>query len=370
MVNFLAVAQQLHHYLVQHHWQDNQLRGPDPGIRLNYRIGRFVKSYLPHFPWRDDLYYLQGQGYWLLGNLALLRCTDDPTYRTIAIACANSMLAEQRPDGAWDYPNPEWRGRVATAEGTWGCLGLIEAYRQLRDPAYLNSVLQWHDYLINVIGFQQQGEALSINYFANRVQHRVPNNSMIVLRFFAELSDVTGDASFLAPTAGLLNFIRSVQKPTGEFPYMVGNAENPSYQRPHFQCFQYNAFACLDLIRYFQLTGDAELLPIIHKVLDFLRTGVASDGHLDYQCGNHHRAVTYHAAAAAATFHQAAQLGIPDCAPLAERLYQYVLSQQRPAGDFLYSRRDYGLLSDRRSYPRYLAMILYHLLVSEVVCVS
>ena len=38
----------LHRYLVTNHWIGHTLIGPDSGIRFNYRIGRFIKSALPH----------------------------------------------------------------------------------------------------------------------------------------------------------------------------------------------------------------------------------------------------------------------------------------------------------------------------------
>ena len=53
-----------------------------------------------------------------------------------------------------------------------------------------------------------------------------------------------------------------------------------------------------------------------------------------------------------------------DFDPLVSRAYRWVLSNQRPDGRFAYhSRANYGVLSDRRSYPRYLSMMLFHLLL-------
>ncbi len=40
----LQAAISLHRYMVGRHWTGHALVGPDPGIRFNYRIGRFVKS--------------------------------------------------------------------------------------------------------------------------------------------------------------------------------------------------------------------------------------------------------------------------------------------------------------------------------------
>ncbi len=67
----LDAAKRLHRYLFNNHWTGHALIGPDPGIRFNYRIGRFIKSYFSSIDWKDDLYYLQGQGYWILGNWLL-----------------------------------------------------------------------------------------------------------------------------------------------------------------------------------------------------------------------------------------------------------------------------------------------------------
>ncbi|MDP8923314.1 MAG: hypothetical protein M3O34_10625, partial [Chloroflexota bacterium] len=110
MTAYLGAAERLHRYLVAKHWTGSGLVGPDPGIRFNYRIGRFVKSGLRGVAWGDDLYYLQGQGYWTLANWQLFGRSGDEAYRDLAVGCSLGMLAEQRADGAWDYPNPEWRG--------------------------------------------------------------------------------------------------------------------------------------------------------------------------------------------------------------------------------------------------------------------
>ena len=95
----------------------------------------------------------------------------------------------------------------------------------------------------------------------------------------------------------------------------------------------------------------------------FLSNGVAEDGHAFYDCGKSSRTITYHAAALAATFTRARQLGLDSYAELAEMAYKYTLSCQEMDGCFIYSQRDYMLLRDQRSYPRYLSMIMYHLLL-------
>src|SRR6266480_698791 len=122
----------LHDYLVAAHWNGHALTGPDVGIRFNSRIGRFIKSYLPRVNWKDNYYYVQAQGYWILANWQLYSSMRDNRYRDIALRCSEFLLGRQQEDGAWLYPNPEWQGRIATAEGTWGSLGLLETCRQTR----------------------------------------------------------------------------------------------------------------------------------------------------------------------------------------------------------------------------------------------
>lgn len=363
MSPYAVAAVKLHRYLVARHWDGRALMGPDPGVRFNYRIGRFVKAYLPLTSWNDTLCYLQGQGYWVLANWALHASTHDAAYRDLALRCSEDIAARQRGDGAWDYPNPEWAGRVATVEGVWASLGLLETYRTTGDARYLQPVLRWHRFLIDTIGFQRWDDALAINYFAARVGARVPNNSIDALRFLAELADVTGERSHLGPCAGLLEFVRQAQTAAGELPYAIAG-RGGDRARHHFQCYQYNAFECLGLMRYYELTADAAALPIIRGALEFLVTGVAGDGRVFYACGNRHRFVTYHTAVVGAAFARACALGLGGYDALADRTLSAVLRLQTGDGACPYSHGDYYILSDRRSYPRYLAMILVHLLAA------
>jgi hypothetical protein len=203
---------------------------------------------------------------------------------------------------------------------------------------------------------------LAVNYFAHVTGSRVPNNSALVLRYLAELADATRTPAYLERSVGLLNFLKAAQKPTGEFPYDVEGVPG-STGRPHFQCQQYNAFQCLELIRYHEITGDMAALPLIERVVSFLRDGVAEDGRALYECGNHRRAVTYHAAALGAALARAHHAGIDRCDDLSHRAFAYVARMRQPDGGYAYSRGDYHVLNDRRSYPRQLAMILHHLLL-------
>jgi hypothetical protein len=355
----------LHRYLLATHWTGGALVGPDPGIRLNYRIGRFVKGYLNRLPWKDDVFFLQAQGYWILANWALFTTTHDEQHRTIARHCAERVLSEQREDGAWNYPLRAWAGRTATVEGIWASLGLVETYRQTGEPGYLSGAVRWHRFLTERIGYLHAGGGLAINYFAGYHDHAVPNNSTDALRFLAEMADVTHDDTYLQPCAGLIQFLLEAQKPTGEFPYIFAKDEH-SEERPHFQCYQYNAFQCFGLMSYYEITGDRRVLPIITRLLSFLRLGLAADGHAHYMCGDASRTVTYHTAVLGAVFARACGIGITGYDDAAQRALKYVVSLQEPGGGLRHSQRDYGILSDRRSYPRYLAMILYHLLIQHL----
>ena len=364
-----TAALRLHQYLMSHHWKDGGLVGPDPGVRFNYRLFRFVKSYVPLLDWNDDMYYIQTQGYWILVNWQLFALTGDESYRGIALACSQSLREHQRPDGAWDYPNPEWKGRVVTSEGTWGSIGLLETYRQTQDQAVLDSILKWLAFLQTQIGFQQHGDELAVNYGVTDRKARVPNNSAFVLRFLAELTAVTGREDNPKRLSQLLNFLKAIQKPNGEIPYAV-EGEEGAVRHEHFQCIQYNAFELLDLMRYYELTGDQAALEVIQPMLHFLEQGIGADGHAFYQCGDASHTVSYHTGVLAAAFAKADALGIGLYAAQAERAYRYLLDQQHEDGGFPHSKGDYGVLTDQRSYPRYLAMIAYHLLLTETMPVT
>lgn len=360
----MQAATRLQQYLTVRHWTDAGLVGPDPGIRLNYRFGRFLKSYLGSHTWNDDYYYLQGQGYWVLANWRLFDATKEEHYRSTAVAASSMMLSRQRDDGAWDYPNFEWRGRVATVEGVWASLGLIETYRHVGDPSMRRGAERWHAFMLEHVGFRKTLHGHAVNYFANRERFAVVNNSACVLRFLAELAQITNDRSFLDPAPDMVTFVTAAQKPSGELPYAV-NPDGTGPGRAHFQCYQYNAFQCLDLSRYRELADDPAVEPVLQGVVRYLQRGVANDGHAYYSCSNRHTAITYHAAALAAALLTVGS-GVESTAhEQGRRALDYVLLRQRPDGSFPHSQGDYRILRDNRCYPRYLAMIAYHLTLAS-----
>ena len=140
---------------------------------------------------------------------------------------------------------------------------------------------------------------------------------------------MTNDFRFTETTCWYYDFISRAQKPSGEFPYTVSVGGKTRSARPHFQCYQYNAFECLNLMRYHGLSRDDSALSLISRQLDFLSGGLGGDGHASYDCGERRRSVTYHSAALAAAFAEAGRLGMAGYEVLSERAYSYVLRLQQ-----------------------------------------
>lgn len=362
----LDSALKLHTYLFEQCWTGHALVGSDPGIRFNARIGRFVKSYLSFVPWPDRLTYMQAQGYWIMDQWLLADALDEESHSLLAIATAHHILRCQRPEGYWEYPNPEWRGRVATVEGCFAALGLLECYARVGDKSYLAGAENWYHYLTNTIGFRRQREAgmSAINYFAHEsgtYGGGVPNNSTLVLWLMARLAEVTQDDRFLTHCASLVAWLAHVQCESGELPYEVGSDDRNG--RLHFLCYQYNAFEFMDLVHYYRITNDQHALPILRQLAIYLANGLTAAGVGRYACDQATPEVLYYTSAIAQALSQATALGLGDFRALAAQGLRHVMSRQRPDGGFeFYSRANYRILSDRRVYPRYLAMILNHLL--------
>lgn len=357
-------ALKIHSFMQDNFSVAGAIIGPDPGVRFNYRIWRFLKGYTPWIAWRDGLYYLQCQGYWTIANW-LLSQTPDDSYAHIALAATDQIVGRQRPDGAWDYPNPEWKGRVATVEGTFATFALLESYQRTQREEYLQSALRYYDFFTNNIGFQVYQGATAVNYFAGRPSNPVPNNSALILRYLAKLAQTTGDSGYTERCDAVVDFLLKFQQATGELPYVV---DKPGMR--HFQCFQYHAFIYLDTWNYYQMSGDERVLPFLQGVLRFLQGGLHSSGYAYYQCGQRHRTVHYHTAAIATALFLCDDIGlspeqVSEYRELSQHGYDYLIRQQQPDGSFAYSRGDYRLLGDHRRYPRYMAMMLYHLLCSK-----
>ncbi len=355
MDEYLAAALRLHRHIIQHHWDGRAIVGPDPIGKINWRITRFVRSYLSFLPWRDRYTFLQGQGYWIKGNLRLAALTEDDSYLEIIRQSADQVVQIQRPDGAWHYLNfRERRHLISSVEGLWASLGLLAAYRRFGDISYLESARKWYSFQVNETGFVTYKDGLVPNFF-DRPGRMVPNATTLLLWFVAELSQVTSNGQYMRNVNRMVRFLQYSQMENGELEY--------HFQiRPHFMCYQYNSYEFLDLAHYYELTGDERVRQILSKMAVYLATGVTERGNSRYSCFKEVPEVNYWTAALAAALRKAHELELGDYLALSERAYRHLLTQQRPDGGFGFSKRTYGLLRDTRSYPRPQAMILDHLL--------
>ena len=198
-MNLRDPAVRLRDHIVDQHWKAPLLIGPDPGIRWNARLGRFAKGYTRSVGWRDDLVYAQAQKYWIHANLTLgdLGWIPQDEALSVASACASGLRTRQESEGYWEYPSPEWAGRIATVEGNYAAIGMLLAYERTNDPDLLEGARAWYDYAVNEIGFQLRGATIAINYFGNVAGGRIPNNSASAVRTFAMLAKAAGDDSYL-----------------------------------------------------------------------------------------------------------------------------------------------------------------------------
>lgn len=347
--------QRLFDYLIRTHLEGAVLVGPDPVGRIHWRITRFIRSYTPILPNDDRYIYLQAQAYWIRSNLLLEAMTGEEKYRTYASRCADAVMALQLDSGAWVHPPVrERRGFISTVEGVWGSLGLTAAYRATGNSTYLAAAQKWYEFQINGVGFQQIGNGLTPNYYSHSTIV-VPNVTTMLLWLTYELHALTGDDRYLEFSDRMLEFIEFSQLPSGELPYIYKD-------RPHFMCFQYNSYQLLDLAHAYQIRPGANLYAIMQKLAAFVATGVLDHGACRYDCFKERPEVMYWTAAIGNALGKASELGLGDHHALSERAYAYLLGQQRADGAFNYSLYNYRVLRDSRSYPRYLAMILYHLL--------
>lgn len=347
----------LHSYLLSRHWHTDHLAGPDPVGKIQWRITRFVRSYVPALP-NDDVYvYLQGNAYWIRANVLLMALTGDTGYRDFVVQTAKYIVAAQQ-DGVWLHPPiPGRRGFVSTVEGVWASLGLLQAYRSVPDSSFLDAAKRWYETQTKVIGFQDAPEGIAANYYAHS-QYLVPNVTTMLVWLSAELADLTQDDYYLQYTEPMLRFLRYCQLDNGELPY-------EHLERPHFMCFQYNSFEFLDLANYDSLRPDNNQQSLLQQLAAFLATGVRANGSCRYNCHKQTPEVNYWTAALGTALLRAHSLGLGNYHDAGLRALTHLLEQQRPDGSFDFSYNNYRLLRDRRSYPRYLSMILYLMLESQ-----
>jgi hypothetical protein len=135
--------------------------------------------------------------------------------------------------------------------------------------------------------------------------------------------------------------------------------------RDHYLCFQYNAHQFIHLCRSELLRPGLGAKPILTKLWEFLRSGVRPNGSCASDCASVDGGgpeVNYYTAALGSALHYAYRLGVDPNDETAQRCFGRALARQRPDGSFGFSTGNYGFLRDDRSYPRYQAMTMFHLL--------
>lgn len=356
----LHASERLHSYLLRHHYTRGLLHGPDPGVRFNLRFWRFLKAALDFIPWGDDYVFTQSQGYWILSNWLLYNATGESRYRDIALESADATLARETPDGYWAYPLPERRHLIATLEGIWGASPLLATYARYSRPEFLQGAVRAYDFIIERIGFQKHTPGEAVHYF-DKARGKVPNNSVIAAWFFLRLWKATGEDRCLEHVRPLFEFVAAVQMRSGEIPYIVDSPLERG--RDHYLCFQYNAYEFLHLAWSERIKPGMGAQPILERLFPFLLGGVQQNGSCANNCasaGRGRREVDYYTAALGAALYEGRRLGLGGDAGV--RCFARVLARRKPDGGFGFSSGDYGFLHDGRSYPRYQAMTLFHLL--------
>jgi len=364
----LVSAIRLYKYILKNFWNGRAIIGPDSGHRFELRFLRFIKSHFPSLNWSDDHFFLQAQGYWIKSNWDLFEITGDLSYKKVAIACSKQILNKQKNNGSWEYPLKAWKKYVSTVEGTWASLGLLETFKHTKELSYLNGALKWYNFLINRIGFQTYKGSLAINYF-DTPKWRVPNNTTLVLMFFAELYGIKKNPKFLKFNDEMIKFIQLSQnnmcaRNNGELRYAV--------EKEHYLCYHYNAFEFLDLFHYYEIINDERIRIILEKLGKFLSTGVTEIGSIKYDCFQTFPENIFYSGVVGAALIGAASIGFKGYEKHIKHAYDFLFQNQKPEGSFIHSRHDMlyiikpfeiGFLTDKRSYPRPLSYILQHLLV-------
>jgi len=395
---YLTAILRLHDYIIKRHWNGQAIEGPMPIDKLNWHITRYVKAYLVQnhttfsgkssdsylkskgrslfcgemwpslfpniscklalgwIPWGDNYKYKQGQGYWIHSNLILGELLNDRQYQDYGRICAEYIIQEQLPSGAWKYPPlQERRNHIGSIEGAWASLALIKAYLNLGNQEYLEAVLKWDNFQINEIGIREYKDSFAINFLHEISKVKIPNATTLLLWLVTEIYKTTGDDKYLRFVDQMIRFLEYSQMENGEFQYIFN-------MRPHFQCFQYNSFEFMDLAHPYAINPDERIWRILKKSAEFLATGISTHGACCYNCFKEFPEVNYWTTALAAALKKAQELGLGDYRLESDRAYQRLLTQQRTDGSIGFSRRNYVFLSDQWSYPQQLVMILRCLL--------
>jgi len=162
----------------------------------------------------------------------------------------------------------------------------------------------------------------------------------------------------------MIRFLELCQKPSGELIYEIG-AE-------HYLCYHYISFEFLDLFQYYCLTGNARIRKILKNLARFIASGITEKGSVKYACSQTFPEIVMFSSVAGAALTSATKLGFNDYEKHIERLYSYIVENQRSDGSFFYSKHDmfylrkplqWGFLSDKNLYPGPMTFILWHILI-------
>jgi hypothetical protein len=230
----------------------------------------------------------------------------------------------------------------------------------------LQAALKWYIFLIKKTGFQAYKDSFAVNYFAfSSKDLKVPNNTTLVLWFFAELYAATADRKFLKFDDKLTRFLEYCQKPNGELIYEV--------KREHYLCYNYNAFEFQDLANYYNLTHSSRVKAILEKLARFIASGVTEKGSVKYECFKTFPERIINSSVVGAALVSASAIGFDKYKKHILLVRRYMMENQRHDGSFFFSTHDsvylnapiqWGFLSDKNSYPSGLSCMLHDLLLA------
>jgi squalene cyclase len=110
----------------------------------------------------------------------------------------------------------------------------------------------------------------------------------------------------------------------------------------------------------------------MRKMAKFIASGVTEKGSVKHHCSGTFPELPHLSAVAAAALINASRMNFGNYQKHIDRLYTYLIKNQKPEGSFFFSKHDmvyvkepiqWGFLTDRTAYPRPLSYILQHFLV-------
>ena len=215
----ITTALALHRHILDAHSRDGELLGREPWRtwRTTVWAGSSRATSAP-FPGAISSTTSRGRRTGCSRTGGCRRCsTSRGTPRSRPSAPSVCWRASERT-APGSTPNREWKGRIATAEGGWASIGLLDTHRHTGDRRFLEGALRWNEYVDEHVGYESVTGNLAVNYFAGRPGSAVPNNSAFTVRLLAELAGAAADETYLRRCPSLLGFLGASQMPNGELP--------------------------------------------------------------------------------------------------------------------------------------------------------